>query len=102
RVTVWGGGPAKVFADHQARVFALAFTPAGDRLVSGGEDPYLFVWDPNRDQRVGQLGEAGGTVRAIAISRDGKTVAAVANGAIHRWDLASGKKLGTVSAVDFG
>ncbi len=66
--------PYRELAKHEGPVRALAFSPDGKQLVSGGQDNVLRVWDLAADeQRVVLRGHAS-HVRDCVFSPDGKTL----------------------------
>jgi WD40 repeat protein len=76
---------------HAVPVTALAFHPGGKYLVSGGYKQ-LLVWDLATNRLARTLSKLSGQVRAIAIHKDGRTLA-VSEGVPGR--------SGAVSLVDF-
>jgi WD40 repeat protein len=78
-------------AAHQQAARALAFSPDGSRLVSGGDDGYVRVWDVTTRQELLTLREPNSRpVRNVAFSRGGEFLAASTdNGAVLVWDLRS-------------
>ncbi len=83
-------------------VNSLAFSPGGRRLVSGGGDSTLRIWDVPSGalQRVITRNDTGriGTVNSVAWSPDGQTIASASGTAgtldsdthITLWDAATG------------
>jgi WD40 repeat protein len=66
---------------HPSRVLCLAFGPDGSWLVSGcGDDDRLRIWDVTTGRRQKVLRGPGGTIDWVAVSPDGKTVAAIGPG----------------------
>ncbi|HMB23489.1 MAG: caspase family protein [Chloroflexota bacterium] len=67
---------------HTARIRQLLVTPDGKSLITAGEDKTIRLWDI-KDKRqtsmlLGQVGEGeDGKIQAIAISPDGKYLAAI-------------------------
>jgi WD40 repeat protein/tRNA A-37 threonylcarbamoyl transferase component Bud32 len=94
RVRLWRSGhglEGTVLPDgHESRVLAMDFTPEGGRLVTGGDDPDLFVWDVATGKHVATL-HAGAAVRAIAVSPDGRSVAAAVDGTAMVWPTQGGE-----------
>jgi len=80
---------------HRGAVGALVPCPGGSLLVSGGEDGTVCLWRPATGEKVRTYGRAGAEVWSLAVSSDGKQLAAVtADGAVHLWELATGRRLG--------
>lgn len=77
---------------HEVRfrdVFALAFHPDGKFLVSGGNDKIVRVWDLTKYTEVRTLHDHGRTVKSVAFSKDGKTLAS-GSGDGHAWSNGDG------------
>lgn len=73
---------------HLGDVRSLAFSPAGDKLASGGIDKSVLVWDVKTGKRLALSREHKGSVCAVAISPDGKTLASGCGAeTIKLWDL---------------
>jgi WD40 repeat protein/serine/threonine protein kinase len=91
---VWQGRPAVVA--HDKAVLSLVFDAAGSALVTGGADRMVKVWTPDSSDPVRVFPEFGEVVPAVAITPDGKQVAAVSNGdvpAVRLFSVASGKEV---------
>ena len=105
-VTAGGDGVVRVYSAHDAILLAqlrghLGFVydaafAAGGTIVSSGEDGALRVWAPVRAMAI--RGEA----TAPAITGDGQhVVSGDETGAVHRWNLASGKDRRFAGHPDF-
>ena len=77
-------------------VSSLLFTDAGKTLISGGYDGTVRLWDVAGGKQVEQLTLAGHRIHRLALSQDGKTLAAgceepgaVGHHRVHLWDMAS-------------
>ena len=75
----------------------LAFSPDRQRVVSGGHDGKVWVFDANTGQPVSQpmTGHTNEVVTSVAFSPDGKRI--VSGGAdktVRVWDAASGQPIG--------
>jgi len=97
-----------VFKAHQPRrlgssgehgVRALAWSPHGDRLASGGVDGLVKVWDPIRRAELAQLRkDTSAPIFGVAWSPDGKRLAATgAENLVVTWDVATCQTLSTMS-----
>ena len=72
---------------HAAPIMAMAFTPDGQRLLSGGWDQNVRVWDPYVATPVATYDWQRGKVHHIAVAPDGMTAAAACDKGIVLWDL---------------
>lgn len=61
---------------HTAEVYSVAVSVDGALLLTGGDDQCLRIWDLRTDQPRQPLPGVGNQFAAIAISRDGRLVAA--------------------------
>ena len=84
-------------AGHEGIVRAVAVTPDGRRLVSGGDDHTIRIWNLASGKLERTLEGHTDSVRAVAITPDGRRI--VSGGtfdAVRVWDLASGKFVHTI------
>ena len=89
----------RLYSLHEpsASAYALAWSPDGAGLVSGGSDGRLSWWDLRHGERVRVRKAHEGSVQALKVSPDGRRLASCGNdGAIRLWDLDSGEHLGTL------
>jgi WD40 repeat protein len=88
---------------HEGRVTAVAWSPKGSVIASGGTDGHVIFLDPKTGKELRRAKIAGrngsSTVNALAFSPDGKTIAAAvelgAGKSAHRAvlvDVASGEQ----------
>jgi WD40 repeat protein len=74
---------------------ACAFSPDGDRLVSGGFGETLRVWDASTGDQLLRIAEAG-DVSACSFSPDGALVISSHYCSVDVWDANSGTRIGTI------
>jgi WD40 repeat protein len=60
---------------HKTGLVALAFSPDGQLLASGGDDGFLKVWDMKLGAELFPPGERVGGITSLSFSPDGKTLA---------------------------
>jgi WD40 repeat protein len=78
-------------------VYALAWSPTGTMLVSGGSDGMLCWWDVERGECMQTRHAHQGTVQSLKVSPDGRSLASCGDdGAINVWELESGEHLRTL------
>jgi len=81
---------------HGGAVNAVAFTPNGRVLVSGGGLD-VKLWDIASGRELRPLPQPGKAVHSIAVSPDENIIASGnSNGAVTLWDAASGRELRTL------
>ncbi len=108
-VAVWvydvsDGKEAALFTGHGGQVNALAFSPDGKILASGGfNNPIIQLWELETGSKLTtfKLAERHDSVTALAFSDDGTTLMSLDKfGDIIRWDIVTGSKLSDTKNVD--
>ena len=82
--------------NHQGRVRAIAFTPDGQFLASGGDDPIIKLWDVNTKTVRQTLKGHTDKIRSIIINPDGRLISSSDDGSIRFWF--DGRCLQTIEA----
>jgi anti-sigma factor RsiW len=85
---VSNGKLAAAFKGHKGRVNSLAFTPDGTLLLSGADDKTVKLWDVVRRRLFLNVAQST-TVRCLALSPDGNTLAVDGTLEIKLWNIAS-------------
>jgi WD40 repeat protein len=84
---------------HGGDVLAVAFSPDGKVLASGGADAAIHLWDVATGKELRRLAGPRGAVTHVLFSPDGKMLISARQGpteAVELWDLPSGKVVGTI------
>jgi WD40 repeat protein len=82
---------------HSSRVMALAFSPDGNRLASGGFDRVAKVWDTRTGAELTAVGGFNGMVSGVAFSPDGNILAAASDDqAVRLWDSSTWQEMATL------
>ena len=83
--------PRPAFAADDNWVWAVAWSPDGERVASAGSDGRLKLWDLATNEAVFDVQDHTGSVSGVAWSPDGeRVVTAREDGRLQVWDLASG------------
>jgi len=83
--------------DPSAVVYALAWSPTGAVMVSGGSDGMLRWWDLQRGECVRVRKAHQGAIQSLKGSSGGRLLASCGDdGAINIWELESGEHLRTL------
>jgi WD40 repeat protein len=80
------------FPGHTFWVMALAFSPDGKRLATGGCDQAIRLWDVATATQVRRLIGCPSPVESLLFSRDGHSLfSASGDGTVRLWDVAAGR-----------
>lgn len=72
-------------------IFAVAFSPTGDRILTGHKDGQLRLWDWRSGQLLGMPMRQEGEVYDVKFSADGRYGLAAAGSGLYCWDLATSR-----------
>jgi WD40 repeat protein len=85
---------------HDDSVYALAFTPDGKTLISGGRDRTVRFWDVSSGQERKRLTAPGSDqVYSLALSADGNRLASGGDFHVCLWDVSTGKELNRLDVL---
>jgi hypothetical protein len=88
------GGELHTFTGHEGGVKAVAYSPDGKYLLSGGEDQTLRLWDVARGKEARIFTGHRDAVTSVAFSPDGRlAVSGSSDSTLRLWEVASGHEL---------
>ena len=95
----YGGYHFRTIGAHEGGVYCLARSEKSNRLISGGPDHSICVWDINNGGQVRAFRDASKQpFYACALSPDGKiAVGAGREGLVFVWDIDANKLLTTIA-----
>jgi WD40 repeat protein len=95
---VQDGKLARILEGHKDALYAIALSPDGNTLASGGYDQKIKLWDLKTGKEIKTLSGHNGCVYRLAFRPDGKILAsASADRTVKLWDVASGERRETLS-----
>lgn len=97
--SVANGHTLRTILAHDSWVGSVIFTPDNHKVASRGGDQTIRLWDviTGRQLQSYAAAGAGADSNSIAISPDGRTLAAASSNAIRLWSLGDGTALGTLT-----
>ena len=82
---------------HKAVIIALAFSPCGQRLATGGADRRVILWDARTGQAEHRMPGHSDIVTTLSFSADGARLASGSRDlSVRIWDATSGALLRTI------
>jgi WD40 repeat protein len=95
KVRLWDakrGQLEQTFSGHTGHILDVAFTAAGDKLLTASDDRTLRVWDTRTGRAEAVLrGHAAGLNRVVVLPGDRWAVSAAEEPVAKVWDLRAGK-----------
>jgi WD40 repeat protein len=80
--------PGITWKGHEGTIFALAFSPDGRTLVTGGEDRMIRLWELPSVRPLASWEAHDTNVTALAFLDDGSFISGDAEGVLKLWDIA--------------
>jgi Tol biopolymer transport system component len=94
QVTDEHGGEVRSLAGHKGAVMSVAYGPDGSRILSGGEDGTMKLWETETGRELRTFSGHKAAVTSVAFSPDGSmAVSGSSDGTLRLWDIASGREL---------
>jgi WD40 repeat protein len=98
------GTEVKSFVGHTGGVFAVALSPDGTRIASGGLDKTLRLWDVKTAKELRQFPGIKDMIRSVDFSADSRRLVSGHSGAndtpylVRLWDVDTGKEVAAFKA----
>ena len=87
-------GEIRHFEGADGEVSAVAFSPDGSQMISGGADTLIRLWDVKTGKEIRRFAGHAGSVKGVAFSPDGKRILSGSDDkTVRLWDAATGKEL---------
>ncbi len=79
---------------HEGMIYAAAFDPKGERVVTASEDKTARIWDASTGEPIGGPLQHAGSVLAAAFDAKGERVVTASDKAARIWDARTGEPIG--------
>jgi WD40 repeat protein/mono/diheme cytochrome c family protein len=92
------GSTLKAYAGHTDACYALALSPDGQMLATGGYDQKIRLWNAAKGTEIKVLTGHNGSVNGLAFRSDGKVLASASSDrTVKLWAMPDGARLDTLS-----
>ena len=81
------GDPLWIFRGHAGTVTAVAFSPNGKILASGGADQRVRLWDLTTGQHLHTFSDHTSKISTVAFARDDVLASGSSDGTVFVWNL---------------
>ena len=99
--------PHHIWPAHESAVLAVAISPNGARIVTGGgyshrggRDPSVRVWDSQTAQQLHKLSGHTQSIVDLVITADGRRLVSLSSDAVQVWALDTGKRISRTKLVE--
>lgn len=97
RKDTYGGYFFRQFEAHPGGIYALSGSQNGQRIITGGADKVVCIWNPDNGQKIHEFKDCQTPIYAVALSPDGKIAASGGpDGQVHVWDIEANKLINTL------
>lgn len=83
----------RVLKGHTKAVWAVAFTPDGKTLISGGIDMQIKFWDVATGKETRTIKDHKQRILSLVLSGDGKLMVSADAGEVKLWDMATVREI---------
>ena len=81
--------------EHRGEINSVAFSPGGERIITGSDENAAILWDVKTGQRCGVPLEHKAPVSRVVFSHGGRLIATASSDWTARlWDAQTGKPIG--------
>jgi WD40 repeat protein len=105
--TVSGLYPHRIWPAHDSAVVALAISPDGKLIASGGgnsvrsgRDPSVRLWDARTGQQLHKLRGHTQSIADLVFTQDGRRLVSLSGDAVQAWDVKSARLLSRIKLSD--
>jgi tRNA A-37 threonylcarbamoyl transferase component Bud32 len=84
---------ARRLTGHREAVWAVALSPGGHRVLAGGKDRTVRLWDLGTGRELRTFPEQAQEVRAVAFAPDGRRALSASGAGLRLWDAETGEEL---------
>jgi WD40 repeat protein len=87
------------FTSHSQMILAIAFTPDGRSILTGGDDVLVRMWDFPSGKKIREFQGHASPINSIAVSPDGRRLVTASgryagpDWSVRLWDAATGSEL---------
>src|SRR5262249_37013788 len=86
--------PLKAILQQPGKIYAVALSPDSQRIVTGGADGAVRLWDVHTGKQVGSPIRHPSSVQAVAFSPDGQMILSGSSDQTARlWEASTGRPL---------